>query len=286
LLVPGGVIGVMLSIASGKGGTGKTLIATNIAASLKHVGLVDCDVEEPNDYLFFPRPKLNNVQDCQMPIPIVNENKCTRCGKCSEFCAYNALAVFPSEVLLFSELCHGCGGCLLVCPEGAISEGYRSIGKIYRGNSGQIDLLWGELNPSEPIATPLIRALKRIADGDMVLVDCPPGAACPMIESVKGSDFCLLVTEPTPFGLYDLDIAVKVIDTMKIPCGVLINKSSLGERDVYDYCGKKDLPILMEIPLDRKIAEIYSRGTLLVDKMPEWNEPFRDLAGRIKEMID
>jgi MinD superfamily P-loop ATPase len=277
---------VMLSIASGKGGTGKTLIATNIAASLKDVELVDCDVEGPNAYLFFPKRELNDVQDCQMPVPIVDKNKCTRCGKCSEFCAYNALAVFPGEVLLFQELCHGCGACLFVCPEGAISEGSRSIGKIYRGNSGHTNLLWGELNPCEPMAVPLIRAVRRKAEGGLVLLDSPPGAACPMIESVKGSDFCLLVTEPTPFGLYDIDIAVKVLDTMKIPRGVLINKSGLGERAVYDYCRKMELTILMEIPLDRKIAKLYSRGILLVDEMPEWNEPFRDLLGKVKEMID
>ena len=256
-----------------------------MAASIGDVDLVDCDVEEPNSYLFFPDREEEASFDCTVIIPQINEDKCTRCGKCSEFCAYNALAVFPQSVLLFKELCHGCGGCALVCPEGAISEGTRPIGKIFRARSGDVRLLWGELNVGEPMATPLIRSVKAEAKGDLVLIDSPPGTACPVIETVRGSDFCLLVTEPTPFGLYDLSIAVQVVREMDIPCGVVVNRSGVGDQGVQKYCKKENIPLLLEIPMKREIAELYSRGVLFSGKMTEWQERFADLLARIEEEI-
>jgi len=277
---------MIISVASGKGGTGKTLVTTNLAASIGEVELVDCDVEEPNSYLFFPDREGETSSDCTVKIPAINEDKCTRCGRCSEFCAYNALAVFPQDVLLFKELCHGCGGCALLCPEGAISEGSRSIGRIHRGRSGEVRLLWGELFVGEPMATPLIRAVKAEARGDLVLVDSPPGTACPVIEAVRGSDFCLLVTEPTPFGLYDLSIAVQVVRGMDIPCGVVVNRSGIGDRGVYDYCKKESIPILLEIPMKREIAELYSRGVLFTTAMAEWRDKFVLLLERIAEEVE
>jgi len=276
---------MIISVASGKGGTGKTLVTTNLAASVGRVVLVDCDVEEPNSYLFFPDRKEEASFDCTVTIPIIDEDKCTRCGRCSEFCAYNALAVFPKQVLLFKELCHGCGGCALVCPEGAISDGTRTIGTIYRARSGDVRLLWGELSLGEPMATPLIRSVKEEATGDLVLIDSPPGTACPVIEAVRGSDFCLLVTEPTPFGLYDLSIAVQVVREMEIPCGVVVNRSGVGDRGVHKYCEKEEIPILLEIPMKREIAELYSRGVLFSEVMTEWQERFADLLARIEEEI-
>jgi MinD superfamily P-loop ATPase len=274
---------MIISVASGKGGTGKTLVTTNMAASIGEVELVDCDVEEPNSYLFFPDREEEASFDCSVKIPVIDEDKCTRCGRCSEFCAYNALAVFPKQVLLFKELCHGCGGCALVCPEGAISEGTRPIGKIFRARSGDVRLLWGELNVGEPMATPLVRSVKAEAKGDLVLIDSPPGTACPVIEAVRGSDFCLLVTEPTPFGLYDLSIAVQVVRDMEIPCGVVVNRSGVGDQGVQRYCEKEDIPILLEIPMKRKIAELYSRGVLFSREMTEWQERFVDLLGKVEE---
>ena len=277
---------MMISVASGKGGTGKTLVTTNMAASIGGVELLDCDVEEPNSYLFFPEMDERESSDCMEPIPVIDEDRCTRCGRCSDFCAYHALAVFPQKVLLFPELCHGCGGCALLCPEGAISEGSRSIGRIHRGRSGEVRLLWGELFVGEPMATPLIRAVKAEARGDLVLVDSPPGTACPVIEAVRGSDFCLLVTEPTPFGLYDLSIAVQVVRGMDIPCGVVVNRSGIGDRGVYDYCKKESIPILLEIPMKREIAELYSRGVLFTTAMAEWRDKFVLLLERIAEEVE
>ena len=279
-----------ISIASGKGGTGKTLVATSIAISLAsldgtQVTIADCDVEEPNSYLFFPDRILLEKKECHVPVPVIDEEKCTHCGKCSEVCAYHALAVLPQTVLLFPELCHGCGGCTIVCPEKAVSEGSRSVGEIFRARSNGLDIIWGELGLGEARTTPLIKAVKNEAVGKMVIVDCPPGTSCSLVESVRGTDFCLLVTEPTPFGLYDLDIAIKVLEKMNIPRGVLVNKSGMGDRKVYEYLVKKNIPLLMEIPLDRKIAELYSHGEIFAEKMPEWKAKFVGMVRKIEEMI-
>lgn len=276
---------MIISIASGKGGTGKTLVATNIAASIGEVELVDCDVEEPNSYLFFPDREMKESTDCTLPIPVIDDEKCTKCKICSDFCAYNALAVFPQQVLLFEGLCHGCGGCAIACPEDAITEGSRSIGKIYEAQAGNVGLIWGELNLGEAMATPLIRDVKKKAKSDLVLIDSPPGTACPVIEAVKDSDFCVLVTEPTPFGLYDLKIAVNVLKDMGIPCGVIVNRSGIGDKKIYSYCEEQEIPLLMEIPFSRKIAELYSRGIIFSREMPKWRDRFAELEGKIEEMV-
>ena len=278
-----------ISIASGKGGTGKTLVATSMAVSLASPGtsvtIADCDVEEPNSYLFFPDRTLLERKEFHVPVPVIDERLCTHCGKCSEVCAYHALAVLPQTVLLFPELCHGCGGCTIVCPEKAVSEGSRSVGEIFRARSNGLDIIWGELALGEARTTPLIKAVKNEARGKMVIVDCPPGTSCSLVESVRDTDFCLLVTEPTPFGLYDLDIAIKVLEKMDIPRGVLVNKSGMGDRKVYEYLEKKNIPLLMEIPLDRKIAELYSHGEIFAEKMPEWKAKFVGMVRKIEEMI-
>lgn len=279
-----------ISIASGKGGTGKTLVATSMAVSLAspasgQITIADCDVEEPNAYLFFPERTLLERKGCHVPVPVIDESKCTHCGKCSDICNYHALAVLPQTVLLFPELCHGCGGCTIICPEKAVSETYRSVGEIFRARSDGLQIIWGELRLGEARTTPLIKAVKNEAGGEVVIVDCPPGTSCSLVESVRGTDFCLLVTEPTPFGLYDLDIALKVLNKMNIPCGVLVNKSGMGDRKVYGYLEKRNIPLLMEIPLDRKIAELYSRGEIFAEKMPEWKAEFAGLVRRIEEII-
>ena len=281
-----------ISIASGKGGTGKTLVASSLALSLadknlanKRLVIADCDVEEPNVHLFFPNKQVLEKKSCEVPLPIIDEAKCTHCGSCSDVCAYHALAVLPQAVLIFPELCHGCGGCTLACPENAISEGSRSVGEIFRAKSNDIEIIWGELRPGEARATPLVRSVRDLARGDTVIVDCPPGTSCSMVEAVQGTDFCLLVTEPTPFGLYDLHLAIRVLEKMSIPRGVLINKSGIGDRKVHEYLKKRQIPILMEIPFEREIAELYSRGVIFVDQMPEWKDKFAALAGKIEERI-
>lgn len=279
-----------LSIASGKGGTGKTLVATSIASSLASpadtpIIIADCDVEEPNCFLFYPkRIPLERIQ-CQVPVPVIDETKCTYCGKCSGICAYHALAVLPKTVLLFPELCHSCGACTIICPEKAVSETYRSIGEIFRACSNGVEIVWGELRVGEARTTPLIKDVKKRAEGEMVIVDCPPGTSCSMVEAVRGSDFCLLVTEPTPFGLYDLDIAIKVLDRMNVNRGVLVNKTGMGDGKVYEYLDKRKIPLFMEIPLDREIAELYSRGEIFAEKMPEWKAQFADMVREIEERI-
>ena len=256
-----------------------------MSLSGRKIVLADCDVEEPNAYLFFPGMELIEKADFSVPVPVIDEERCSHCGECSRFCACHALASLPGQVLVFPELCHGCGGCAIVCPENAIFEGTRQVGTIYRARTGRIDLVWGELRLGEARTTPLIRAVKERAKGDDVIVDSPPGTSCPMVEAVRGSDFCLLVTEPTPFGLYDLDIALKVLETMNVPHGVLINKSGIGDRSMYDYLKKRDIPLLMEVPMSRRIAELYSRGTVFVHEMPEWTIKFSQLWSTIEEMV-
>lgn len=272
-----------VAVASGKGGTGKTAIATNLAVS-NNVALFDCDVEEPNDHLFFDM-KLQKVEDVNLKIPIIDERKCTLCGKCSEFCQYNALATLPSHVLFFPELCHGCGGCKLICPEEAIHEGERSIGVIERGEN-EIIFYRGVLNVGEAMATPIIKALKKkLKAVEHAILDSPPGNACPMIETIKDADYCILVTEPTPFGLHDLKLAVDVVKKMNVPFGVIINKDGIGDKEVENYCKKEGIDIITKVPYSRKIASLYSQGKLFALEMKEWDEKFQELFAAIEEKI-
>jgi len=269
---------VNISIASGKGGTGKTTVATNLALSLKgNVQLLDCDVEEPNSHIFLGM-NLENVEEVHIPVPKIDKDRCTFCGKCSEFCQYNAIAVVPNDILFFSELCHGCGGCTMVCPEEAIAEEKRVIGIIERGIGNGLEFLHGLLNIGEPMATPLVGAVKRRMDPKKVtIIDSPPGTSCPVIESIKDTDYCILVTEPTPFGLYDLKLAVEVVRTLGIPFGVIINQDGIGDSGVEDYCKEEDIPVIMKIPHDKNIAKLYSKGLPFTQEMPEWKERFKDL---------
>jgi MinD superfamily P-loop ATPase len=268
---------LILSVASGKGGTGKTSVAVNIAISAGNVQLLDCDVEEPNAHLLL-HPEIVGEEPVYTLIPSLDERLCDHCGKCSNFCQYNAIFATHEKVLIFPELCHGCGGCILVCPKGAIKEGKHRIGTLKRGYKGDLELVYGELEVGEPMATPLIRQVKRFIDKSKnVILDAPPGTSCPVIETVKGSDFCILVTEPTPFGLHDLKITVQVLEDMAIPFGVVVNRAGIGDRKVYDYCNGKGIPILLEIPYERKIAELYSKGVPFSLEMTEYKESFQSL---------
>ena len=279
---------MIISVASGKGGTGKTLVASSLALSLSDdykVQLLDCDVEEPNVHIFL-RLALDQSQPVYVPIPKVDETKCTYCGKCAEVCVYNAIAVLKEKVLVFPELCHGCGACSYLCPESAITEEGREVGVVERGGSGNLELVQGRLAIGEAMAPPVIREVRKYIDpANIVIIDVSPGTSCPVVEAVKGSDFCLLVTEPTPFGLNDLSLAVEVVRKLGIPCGVVINRVGVGSEEVEQYCHREGIPVLLRIPLDRNIATLYSRGVPLIEGMPRWREEFLRLFQDIKDII-
>jgi MinD superfamily P-loop ATPase len=277
---------MIISVASGKGGTGKTTVATNLARSIgSGVQLLDCDVEEPNAHLFI-NPVFEESKTVSTPVPEVNEEKCTYCGKCAEICQFKAIAVINENVLVFEELCHSCGGCWEICPEGAIQESGRELGIIEKGHSNGIEFIHGTLRVGEAMSPPLIKKVRSYQDPDkLTIIDAPPGTSCPVIASMKDSDFVLLVTEPTPFGLYDLKLAVGAAQILNIPHGLVINRSDLGDGKTKDYAQEMNLPILMEIPFNREIAEAYSRGEMLVDAMPEWKEKFLGLHDKIKHLV-
>ena len=280
---------MIISVASGKGGTGKTLVATSLALSLKDghkVMLLDCDVEEPNAHVFL-KPAIASSESVLIPVPKVDEEGCTRCGKCAEVCAYNTIAVFSEHVLTFSQLCHGCGACSYLCPEKAISEEGRETGVVEWGQADGLEFVHGKLTVGEAMAPPVIRRVKQLANSEgTVIIDVPPGTSCPVVEAVKGSDFCLLVTEPTPFGLNDLILAVETIRELNIPCGVVLNRVGVGDAKVEEYCCKENIPVLLTIPLDTEIARLYSKGVPLVEGMPQWKGSFRKLFDRTREIVD
>lgn len=277
---------MIISVASGKGGTGKTTVATSLALSINSsVQFLDCDVEEPNAHIFL-KPRFNGYQVVSIPIPKVDKSQCNFCGKCAEICAYNALAVLKDEVLIFPHLCHGCGGCSLLCPQDAITEVIREIGIIEIGNSGGMQFIHGKLNIGEVMVPPLIRAVKQHVDPQKtVIIDVPPGTSCPVIEAIKGSDFCILVTEPTPFGLNDLILAVEVVRKLDLAYGVVINRADLGDETVPLYCHEEKIPVLMRIPFDRDIAVSYSKGIPLVEQKKEYVESYQKMFDVIEKTI-
>jgi len=283
---------MIITIASGKGGTGKTTVATSLALSLaaKSPLLLDCDVEEPNVALFL-KPVIEERREVGQMIPEVNLDKCTYCGRCAEVCQYHAIAVVGDKVLVFPELCHGCGSCTLNCPAEAIREVLNVTGTVERGSNGSIEFGQGTLNIGEPMAVPIIRQLKRwVIPPDHgarpIILDASPGTACPVVESMSGADFVLMVTEPTPFGLHDMRLAVQVArDELGLPVGVVVNRDGVGDRGVDDYCAAEDIPILLRIPLDRRIAEAYSEGTPLVEALPEYRERFQALYADIEKLV-
>ena len=278
---------MIISVASGKGGTGKTTIAVNLALSLNNVQFLDCDVEEPNAHIFL-KPEIKGRSSAFIPIPEVDEAKCNACGKCREVCAYHAIAVIPSNdgekgsVLIFPHLCHGCGACSLLCPQKAIKEVNKEIGVIEIGMSQNIQFVHGTLNVGEILSPPLIRQVKEhINPTRTVIIDAPPGTSCPVIAAVRQSDYCVLVTEPTPFGLNDLVLAVEVLRKLKIPFGVVINRSDIGDAKVDQYCQDNRIQILLRIPFDREIALLYSRGIPLVQEKAEYKEKFQKMFDMI-----
>lgn len=278
---------MIIAVASGKGGTGKTMIASNLATILNHelVQLLDCDVEEPNDHLFL-KPTIEKTIPVYLQIPVVDEEKCTYCGKCSEVCERHAIAVFKSKVMIFEDLCNGCGACSLLCPENAISETNKELGVVEVGKSGHIECVTGHLIVGLPLATPIINVVKQQINNNMTtIIDSPPGTSCPVIASVYGSDYCISVTEPTPFGLFDLQLAVGVLRKLKIPFGVVINQSDIGDDKVETYCAKENIPLLLKIPWNRQIAELYSKGIVASTQLPNVKEMFKTLYETVKGIL-
>jgi MinD superfamily P-loop ATPase len=285
---------MLIAIASGKGGTGKTTIATNLAMSVEGEGitLVDCDVEEPNAHLFI-NPFIQHKWKQYAYVPNVDLSKCTFCGKCTEICQFNAIMTIKDSVLVFPELCHGCKGCEFVCPDNAISSGQKEIGEISEGYRDGIRFVSGVLRIGEAMAPPLIKQVKRSGNKNVfinaksrnMILDAPPGTSCPVVEVVKDADYVILVTEPTPFGLYDLKLAVEMVRYLKKPFGLIINRSTIGNRDVWEYCKKEDITILMEIPDDTDIAKAYSKGEMMVNIYPEYKSKFKEMFSEIEKMI-
>lgn len=275
-----------LAIASGKGGTGKTTVATNLAWVASRngcsVAYVDCDVEEPNGHLFL-RPHITSSSPAGRLHPVVEQTRCTHCGLCGEICQFSAIVCIGEKVLVQPELCHACGGCVLVCRPDAIREELRITGRLEAGAAGPIQFIRGLLNVGEAMSAPLIRQVKAAApEADLVIIDSPPGTSCPVIESIRGADFVLLVTEPTPFGLNDLKLAVDMVRALKLPFGVCVNRAGHGESETQAYCRSQGIAIVAEIPDDRAVAEAYSRGLLACEAVPEFRQRIASLLAQLQ----
>ncbi len=270
-----------IAVASGKGGTGKTTVATNLAYAAASAGnevsFVDCDVEEPNAHLFL-KPEIAEEKPAEKLVPEVDEDSCTLCGLCGDICQYSAIVPVGQRVLTHPDLCHSCGGCTLVCPVEAIREVPRRMGLVEKGRAGALHFAQGTLDVGEPSSPPVIRAVKAVAlPAEVVILDAPPGTSCPVVETVRDCDFVLLVTDATPFGLHDLKLAIEVLDCLDMPRGVVINRADLGDDRVRRYCREKSLPVLAELPDDRRVAEAYSRGELASRALPAYESHFREL---------
>jgi MinD superfamily P-loop ATPase len=273
-----------IAVLSGKGGTGKTTVSASLSATIKPSQYVDCDVEEPNGYIFL-KPEIKQSITVNVEIPSVDEAICTGCGACAKACQFNALAVIKNKVILFPEICHHCGACYIACKPGAITALERTIGVIEMNDDQTF--AQGKLNIGEPVAVPVIKKLKEYLRTDIpVIIDCSPGASCTVVQSLEGCDFCLLVTEPTPFGLHDLKIAVSLVKKLGFPFGIVINKALENNSLVEDYCKEEGIKILLKIPYSKEIAESYSGGSLPVQSNKDWAERFTELYDRIKERVN
>lgn len=281
---------MIIAVASGKGGTGKTTVAVNLAWTIAQAGrpatLLDCDVEEPNCHIFL-QPEIERREQCTVPIPSVNEDLCNGCGTCQQVCEYNAIIALNKSVMVFPELCHSCGGCVLFCPEKALTETEKAIGDVEYGHAQDIRFVQGELRIGEVLAPPLIRQVKQAIDHEgITIIDAPPGTSCPVIEAVKRTDYVVLVTEPTPFGLNDLKLAVAMMRELRIPFGVVVNRDGVGNDDVYEYCRGEEIQVLARIPDDRDIAKTYSQGLVVGKALPHYKQIFANLYEAIALQVN
>ncbi len=277
---------VKLALASGKGGTGKTTLSTALALSARGpVWLLDCDVEEPNCHIFI-QPESQRTVPVPVPVPVIDNTKCTGCGACGEICQFNAIVPLGKKTIVFPELCHSCGGCARVCPSGAITEQDIIVGTLEISTRDHVTFVKGQLDVGRAMSGPVIKAVKQFASDDHVtVIDCPPGTSCPMIAAVSGVDFVLLVTEPTPFGLHDLRLAVETVRTLGLPFGVAINRSDAGDDRVETYCRDEDIAVMVRIPEDRRIAEAYSNGNVLTAAVPEYIPVLQRLIADIQDRV-
>lgn len=269
-----------IAVLSGKGGTGKTTVSASLAFTLKDCQYIDCDVEEPNGAIFL-KPEIKENSLVKVLVPEADLSKCNACGRCAKACQFNAIAVIKDKVLVFPEICHHCGACVIACPKDALREIERVIGVVESDSEGLF--LQGKLNVGEPISIPILRELKsRIKNDSIVIIDCPPGASCAVVQSIEDCDYCVLVTEPTPFGLHDLKIAVQLVKKMGLHFGVVLNKATENSTLIQEYCGNEGIELLMEIPFLREIAQSYSKGILPVQDDSSWEEKFKELFRRIE----
>ena len=278
-----------ISIASGKGGTGKTTIATNLALVLSQlkfqVQLLDCDVEEPNCHIFV-KPEFESSRPITIPVPTVDNEKCNGCGTCGEVCEYNAIVCLKKNVMVFEDMCHGCGGCVRFCPENAITEKAKEVGIVEIGHAKGFSFLHGKLKIGQVLAPAVIKGLKAAAQKcEIRIIDAPPGTSCPVIEAVKDTDFVVLVTEPTPFGLNDLILAVGMVRALNMPFAVAINRCDVGDNAVKQYCQAECIDVILEIPNDRRIAQAYSKGEIASECLSEYADIFTNFAKRITGQV-
>lgn len=273
-----------IAVASGKGGTGKTTVSVSLAlSSEKPVTFVDCDVEEPNAHIFL-KPEIDGYERFYLTVPEVIEERCTYCGKCRDICQFNAISVFGSTIMAFPDMCHSCGGCFLVCEEKALKEAKREIGKVEWGTSGRINVFQAALRVGEAMSSPLIKVVKKKAgDNDLVIYDAPPGTSCPVINTVGDADYVLLVTEPTPFGLHDLNLAAAVMKELDRPFGVILNKAGIGFDKVNRWCERNGVPLHMEIPFEKDIARAYSLGIPVIEAAEGLKEQFTNLLKELEK---
>lgn len=279
-----------LAIASGKGGTGKTTVSAALASvwPQKRIAM-DLDVEAPNLHLFL-KPEITGRRKAVMEVPKVDLEKCTYCGECAKICQFKAISVMGEIILTFPEMCHGCGGCFDICPEDAVGTDDRELGEILWGRTGDLEFLMGRLRIGEAMSPPLMRDVKAHCDGMVssepkdIIIDCPPGVSCPAVNAVMDSDVIFLVTEPTPFGVYDLKLAHEAFSPMGKPMGVVVNRAGLGDDSLYNYCREKNLPILSQIPYSRRIAEAYSNGRVITETADDFRMQFINLAREAMEM--
>lgn len=279
---------MIVTVASGKGGTGKTTVTVNLAAIVakSRLQVFDCDVEEPNAHLFL-KPKNVETNEVYTMVPVVDKEKCTLCGMCDTLCQFSAITLVGNQIMTFPEMCHSCKGCLMVCPEGAVTEGQRVLGRILTGKNGDgIELTWGELRVGEAMSPPLIKQVKDRIDPDgLALVDAPPGTSCPAVETLRESDFALLVSEPTPFGLNDLALTVEALKKLNVPMGIVINRADDEKGILDEYAQKEGIEILQRFPFSREAARVCSQGKLLVDELPEMKKGFQELYDKVMAIL-